>query len=295
MKVQNTSRTVSFKGLIPASTLKELAKKNTLESKRLLNSCLGFNAVYKGAENLNPDKVARQIQDKFHINTDFGNNPIVASFCALTANIFQKLGWAKPTGFFLRNFNGTYYQNALGICMTHKRDDSLYSKFKKDFPLRSVIMNSFPDWWSIQECMIPVREQNHFSTNHFLAPFIHEFVHSAHYAHLLKKYKDGTEIMNRMQREFTNQKTIVMIQKETSNYGAQSPCELIAEEMTELIVNSLDPKTILPDVKVFKMLRKQEPNLMDELIDASWNYDEEKLKKFDWLKSQVCAFMYDKK
>ena len=66
-------KAANFKGFIPESTLKALRKQNTQESVSALNSCLGFNAVLKGAYSVNPDKVARELQDKFHINADFGN------------------------------------------------------------------------------------------------------------------------------------------------------------------------------------------------------------------------------
>ena len=282
----------NFKGLIPLSQLRELASKNTPEAKEMLHSCIGFNAVYRGAQNLNPDKIARAMADKFNMHCEFGNNPIVASFSALTANIFRKLGLVNPTGVYLKNLDRTYYSNALGLCATNRTDDALFRKFGKDFPLRSVIINDSVDWYDIQQKMIYQKKVNHSSTSHFLATFIHEYIHSAHLYNLIKKYGDGSKVMRKLQKDFTNKDTIALIQKETSNYGATKPCELIAEELTELIVNSLNPKTIMPNELLFKLERSKEPLQMDVLIDACWNgnisaikeYVKKKNKLIEWIK-----------
>lgn len=276
----NYKNKTSFKGLIPTERLKELASKNTPEARKMLHSCLGFNAVYRGAQDLNPDRISREMADKFHINTEFGNNPIVAAFSALTANIFHKLGFAQPTNVLLKNFDGTRYKKMLGVCATNPYDDELYRKFGKDFPLRSVILNEAVNWYNIQEQMMHLKNLRHSSTGHFLSPCIHEFVHSAHLDNLIKKYGNGSKIMQKFQRDFKNEATISLIKKETGNYGATKPCEMVAEEMTELIVDSLNPKTIMPDEIIFKMQRAKEPFQMDVLIDACWRGDVTQIELF---------------
>ena len=284
-------KAANFKGFIPESTLKALRKQNTQESVSALNSCLGFNAVLKGAYSVNPDKVARELQDKFHINADFGNNPVFAAFSALTVNIFQKLGFAKPPSILLKDFRGTIYESYLGICATYPCDNSLYRKFHEDFPLRSVIMNRQQNWESIQERMLVLKKQKLLSTSHFLAPFIHEFVHSAHLDNLIKKYGNGSKLMGKFQKEFKNADTISLIKKETGNYASTSPCEMVAEEMTQLIVDSLNPKTILPNEMIFKMQRAKEPFNMDFLIDACWNGDVAKVELFRKRKNRLIDFL----
>lgn len=291
MKIAKQDNRPAFKALIPKETLKALARQNTRESRKLLHSCLGFNAVYRGSANVNPDKISRQMQDKFHINTDFGNNPIVAAFSALTANIFHKLGLAKPTNIFLKDLSGTWHSQSIGVCAVHPYDNDLYRKFGVDFPLRSVIMNENFDWYSLQEKMLYMNSENHLSTGHFLAPFIHEFVHSAHLDNLMKKYGNGSKIMGKFQREFTNKNTISMIKKETSDYGSTKPCEFIAEEMTELITDSLDPRTIMPNEMIFKMARLKEPFSMDRLITACWNGDVAEVEKFRKAKNRLISFL----
>ena len=55
---------------------------------------------------------------------------------------------------------------------------------------------------------------------------------------------------------------------------------MVAEEMTELIVDSLNPKTIMPDEMIFKMQRAKEPFQMDVLIDACWRGDVTQIELF---------------
>ncbi|MCM1339710.1 MAG: hypothetical protein NC191_08570 [Muribaculaceae bacterium] len=279
--LQQQNRQQNFTGLIPQSQLRSLAQANTPQARKLLNTCLGFNAVYRGAQEVNPDTIARQIADKFHVNCDFGNNPLVACFTALTTNIFHKLGFTQPTNVILRNLSKTRnYKNALGICAVHPYDGDIYQTFRETYPLRTVVMNAATDWGSIQTDMIRMKNNNHMSTNHFLAAFIHEFMHSLHSDNLTKRFGTSSSIMANMQKEFKNKNTIFMLQKETSNYGATSPCEMFAEEMTELVVDSLNPKTIMPDKLLFKMNRMKECPEMDRLLDACWNGDMKTIENF---------------
>lgn len=285
MKINSKNSNVQkmpFKGMIPERVLQDLKRQNTTDSIKLLNSCKGFNAVYRGAENLNPDKIARELADKFNIGSDFGNNPLFAAFSALTVNIFRKLNFPLPSNVLLKDLSGTWYSKCLGICCTSPFDADIYRKFGGSFPLKSVIMNATQDWSSIQDYMLEAKRRNHTSTGHFLDVFIHEFMHSAHLTNLEKRYgaKEGGKFMRKFQKDFTNKDTIAMIKNETSNYGATKPCEMIAEEMTELVVDSLNPRTLLPDEMIFRMNRLKEPFEMDKLIDACWNGDFKQVETF---------------
>lgn len=276
-----------FKGLVSYERLKELASKNTPEAKKMLNSCLGFNTVYRNAESLNPDKIAREMADKFHIRAEFGNNPIVAAFSALSSNIFHKLGFVQPTNVLLKDLSSTGYKNMLGICAVHPYDSELYRKFGKDFPLRSVIINDGKNWYNIQEEMIELYNIKHSSTPHFLSPFIHEYIHSSHLENLMKRFGNGSKVMSKFQKDYKDKNTIEMIKIETGRYGATKPCETVAEELTELIVDSLNPKTIMPNEMIFKMQRAKEPFLIDKLIDACWNGDVKQVEAFRKKKSNL--------
>lgn len=291
-KYNANSAKAAFKGLVSPKVLQDLRRQNTPESIKLLNSCLGFNAVYRGAENMNPDRISRQMADKFHIGTEFGNNPLVAAFSALTTNIFHKLGFSLPSNVVLKDLSGTYYSKALGICCTHQYDQDIYRKFGRSFPLKTVVMNETQDWYSIQDYMINAKKVNHSSTGHFLSVFIHEFIHSAHLSNLEKRFgSKSSSLMHKFQKDFTNKDTIALIKKETSNYGSTKPCEMIAEEMTELVANSLNPKTLLPNEMIFKINRLKEPFSMDKLIDACWNGDIKQVDAFRKERNQIFEYL----
>ncbi len=297
MKIQRTNsynaykNKNSFKGLIPLEQLKELAARKTPEAKKLLNSCVGFNAMYRGAENLNPDRITREMADKFQIYTDFANNPIVAACSALTANIFHKLGFVQPTNILVKDLRGTGYTKTLAFCTISPSNYELFRKFGEDFPIRSVIVNEAKNWDNLQKNMLRDKQENYLSTGHFLAPFIHEFIHSAHLDNLMKKHGNGTKIMRKMLKDFKNEDTIALIKKETSEYGSTKPVEMVAEEMTELIVESLSPKTLMPNEMIFKMQRAKEPFQMDVLIDACWSGDVKKIEQFRKKKNKFLEFI----
>jgi len=279
--IQKQKNSQNFTGLIPQSQLKKLSQTNTPQARKLLNSCLGFNAVYRGAQKVNPDTMAREIADKFHIKCDFGNNPLVACFTALTSNIFHKLGYTQPPSVLLRDLDRTQkYRGSLGICEVYPFDMDIYNTFKETHPLRTVVINSSTNWDDIQNLMIEQRNINQFSTNHFLATFIHEYMHNVHFDHLEKRFGSGSKLFAKMQKQFKNNDTIFMLQRETGNYGATRPCEMFAEEMTELIVDSLNPKTIMPDEVILKMNRLKENFVMDKLLEACWNGDIKLLENF---------------
>ena len=91
--------------------------------------------------------------------------------------------------------------------------------------------------------------------------------------------KEGIKIMGQFVKKISNKQTALMIKNESTTYAATTPAEMVADEYTELIVNSLNPKTLLPDKMRFEMLRKKEPFLFDKLLDACWNGDVEFVNK----------------
>lgn len=286
MKI-NQSQNVSFKGLISINQLNKLANTATPEAKKMLKSAIGFNATYRSAEKLNPDKLSQEIADKFEIGTDFGNNPFIAAYSALTINIFKKLGWALPSNIYLKDLSKTNYDDALAICCTSSHDRSIFNKFGRNFPLRSIVFNSRVDWEDIQYIEAQMKKVNHSSTGHFLATPIHEFVHNAHFVRL----NQNKRIFYKLMKEFEDKDIKALIRKETSNYATTDACELIAEEMSELIVDSLHYKTILPNEMIFKIKRLQEPFMMDKLITAAWNGDYKTIERLRKERKSLFGFL----
>ena len=192
----------------------------------------------------------------------------------------------------LKNLNGTSYQDALGLCVVHIGDKELFKKFNRNLPLRTIIINENIDWSNIQTKMVLAKLNNDYSTGHFLTTFIHEFMHSAHLDNLMKIFnKDCEYIFSKLQKKYKNLNTICMLNKETSKYGATYPSETVAEEFTELIVNSLNHKTLLPNEMIFKMQWLKEPFLMNKFIRACWDGDVKQVEKFRKDKSNFLSFL----
>lgn len=277
----NVTNTKSFKGYIPYSFLNDLRKQNTQLSKQALESCLAHNAVLRGSNNVNLEYLYKQLFEKFGMKCDFEGDKFVGTCVALTANIMHKLGFKLPPGVYFKDLSRTDYASNLGICCTKKYDYSISQKFRADFPFKSVVLNSWHDWDDIQYNMIEGKRVNHFPTPHFLDVIIHEFVHAAHITDLVDKFgeKEGIKIMGQFVKKISNKQTAQMIKNESTTYAATTPAEMVADEYTELIVNSLNPKTLLPDKMRFEMLRKKEPFLFDKLLDACWKGDVEFVNK----------------
>ena len=261
MQIQKHSH-ISFTGVIPPSTLKTLKMVNTPTYKQLYFNSLSFNAVYKSAQKIDPRMISRDLLQKYGIKSDFNDNPLVAAFSALTANIFHKLHIAQPSNILLKNLKNTAYNDVYGLCIVHPKDDELYRVFKKDFPLKTIILNSDIDWENIQQAMIRNKLRKHSSTGHFLTVSIHEAMHSAHCDNIMKIHSNSSSVYRKLQKNYTNKNTLSIVRQETSNYAAKSPSETIAEEFTELIVNSLNYQTLLPNEMIYKMNCLKEPIFM---------------------------------
>lgn len=61
--------------------------------------------------------------------------------------------------------------------------------------------------------------------------------------------------------------------------------------MTELIVDTLNDKTLMPNEMIFKMQRAKEPFNMDFLINACWNGDIAKIELFRKRKNKLIEFL----
>ena len=144
------SNNLPKKALYSANYVQNLRKENSWQSKKILESVLAYNAIYRGAKNVNPDRIARELASRFQINTDFGNNPFFASLAALAVNVFHKLGFVKPTNIVLKDLSGTSYSNNIGICTVYPSESQLYNKFRKNFPLGTVIINAGKNWGDSQ-------------------------------------------------------------------------------------------------------------------------------------------------
>ncbi len=234
----------------------------------------------------------KHVTDHFHklgIPADFAGNKIVAACSGLASNIFMKLGLKLPTGIFVADFKLVGENNALGFCLNRSKGlgaDYMERQLGQKLNLRNVFFNKNTNWDFIDQLSTKNKFSNHTSSKHFLHVFLHEFSHNAHIDHLYTKFgaphennlgyktlswmsdlfkKDGADILNTPFRTSTEP-----IKSRVSNYGATEPAEFVAENLTELIVKSLDLKTCMPKRSPFKNSQFVNGKIVDDLFKKAW-------------------------
>ena len=246
----------------------------------------GFRQVETMAKNLDIGRVSAHMQ-KLGIENNFEGNKIVAACSALTTNIFLKLGFKPPTGVFVTPFKklSSDLNNALGFCMPDTSQycaPQLEKLYGRRFNIRSVFFNSDINWNNLQKDVDLGRATNHASTAHPLHTFLHEFVHNVHIDHIYKKfgfskpnnlgYKSGNgeQILARLQgMPLVTHKQAV--KTTVSDYGTKDPIELVAENMTDLIVDSLNPYSLRPQKNPFTFSAFLNGKTVDEIFKRAWH------------------------
>lgn len=174
---------------------------------------------------------------------------IIGYCCFNTSEIFRQLNMVLPVKLVSEFIDS---RGTLGACYY----GSGYNK-----PIRTVVFNPNYDW---TDYITRFNDNNgHFSTGHFLHPFIHEFVHNINYHRIYSKFgcpepnpmyyynPDTARIMNALNSKIyddngnvINNKYISddvrITLKDSSRYGSTLLPETLAEEITRNIVNCLD-------------------------------------------------------
>lgn len=169
--------------------------------------------------------------------------------CFNTSEIFRQLNMALPVKLESEFMND---RGTIGACYY----GSGYNK-----PIRTVVFNPNYDWTDYISRFNDLG--GHFSTGHFLHPFIHEFVHNINYHRIYSKFgcpepnpiywynPDSARIMKALNSKiYDNYGNVVnnkyisddvrITLKDSSGYGSTLLPETIAEEITRNIVNCMD-------------------------------------------------------
>lgn len=241
----------------------------------------------------------RSVENKFAqsgIITNFNGSKVVAACTEKTAEIYRKYGLALPKKI---EFTPIEDSDALGKCIYGNSHIQINSNHREFYDIN--LLNKLEE---SQDSFHP--------TKHFLATFIHEFAHNAHFQNILKfnNLDDAKSIMsyfNTMQiRPFW---TKVQGNGEYSTYSAN---EYMAELITRKIVENLDENLNLKSAPILNIFRRAEtsyqnpfPNLaplpsngfiweqgvmgaMQNTNRAIWNGDLESLKTHGYgIKGQI--------
>ncbi len=178
----------------------------------------------------------------------------------------------------------------------------------KIFPLRSLFFRSdIKDINCISNMADYNKKEGFWSTSHFLGIFIHEWCHNAHIDYLYRKfgydgtcpiglrmyntkegkqydpnpYVKGTFEVKELQNKTFNEEQKQIIKKYVSGYAAGAitvegkkaggtPFELVAENMTNLIVESLHEYTLLPTYNPFGSKNSSRDVKLQKIFMNAW-------------------------
>lgn len=205
---------------------------------------------------INPTKISEKLAKK-GIPTDFKENKIIAWSCYKAIEILQQINnnfnqkLSFPKGIYVEDFNNLYVEDrfALGTC------NLLFSKLRKDsnevVPSRTVFFNSIHNWDDIDSISDNQYAAKHFSTDFFLYPFLHEFLHVIHEDRLLNKLggiklKKILEKMNEDEQLQNYRKMYGSSVRQICNYAENTPLDAVACDMSRVISGVLDKETLIP-------------------------------------------------
>lgn len=223
-----------------------------------------------------------------NIETDFGDNKVIAACCQMTAKIFEDLNLPLPSKIIACDFSKypKLKNTSLGSC-----------KFYNDSP-RTVFFNTYylDDIGSIN-LLKTIEGINHTkSSDHFLSTFIHEFSHCCHhdnickkfgygkFYHLLKEYPrakffqpDAIDILEELGKMDTK-KVSKLISSQLGTYATTNFLELVAEAHTKVITKALNSSATKCNYNPFLKNQFTNNKKLNSIISASFNGDLERLR-----------------
>lgn len=252
----------------------------------------GWNSrVAEGIKCCNVSQITEDMAKK-GIIADFAGNKVVAWCSNQSVKIFETLNQRfglqldLPKRIFVTDFAKLKINklNDCGACNWYPA--RLAPGSKEIFPERTVLFNSFESklqtlpqnlrwkygWDNIDSTSERLYRSRTSSSSHFLAPSLHEFVHSAHNSNWFKKL-GPQETLERLKILKSND----YLAKFNAKYGAElshlsesaskNPLEAAADNMSGKIIASLDASSLLPATNPFNA--NSHPS--DKIIKRIWD------------------------
>lgn len=196
------------------------------------------------------------------IPTDFKENKVIAWCCNKTVEILQHLNknfgqrLSFPKGIFVEDFKNLNVEDPLLLETCNLRLSELRKNSNERIPSRTIFFNSIYNWDDIDSISDNQYVAKHFSTDHFLYAFLHEFSHASHEDRLLnklggQKLAKALETLNKdeqLQKYRANYGPTV---RQICDYAENTPLDAIACDMPKIIVDSLDKDTLMPTKNPF--------------------------------------------
>ena len=243
-------------------------------------------------------KIADYLKKEKGILSDFKDNKVIA-WCALkSVSIIEELNRRYNTKFtlpyavyvedfeklnidsndifgFLNFFtnNRTYKDKSLATANT-----IYYNDFK------NTDVNSPNGLWDkIDEIMDSQYESKMVTTDFFLEPIFHEFVHAMHEGNLVKKL--GMKGMFNFIKTQYIKENIAKFQcnnsyllTEISNYATENPIEAVACDFSKRAMTGINKKTLLPITNFIKSSPYQKQSFWDRFFSKPQDKTDELLK-----------------
>lgn len=205
------------------------------------------------------------------IPTDFKENKVIAWCCDKIVEIFEQLNkefgqkLALPKGIFVEDFEKLNIDNPIIPGFLNPTRTNLIINSDEIIPAQTIFFNSYKsisnsipsemkkyyDWDFINEIADYDFSKKYSSTDFFLYYFLHEFSHLTHEDRLLNKMssqnfdKKLDLIKSKVQIEQYHKKYGEKV-SQICNNALENPFDAVACDMSWVIAESLDPKTLLP-------------------------------------------------
>jgi len=244
----------------------------------------GWNPrISEAIKNCDVEQITEEMT-RMDIETDFADNKVVAWCSNQVVKIFEHLNdrfslkFDLPKGIFVEDFSKLNIKpNEMrmhGFC--NWLPAYVLKESDKVFHERTLFFNSFHGqrniykWENINPDTEKLFKDKKLGSGHFLTVFLHEFFHSSHNGHLLKKFNQDN--LHERLKSLTNPAFIIEFHRRygklLSDIGKQAirnPLEVVANDMCMRIASSLDSKILLPTHNPFKLSPYQNNSLLARL------------------------------
>ncbi len=200
------------------------------------------------------------------IQTDFKENKVIA-WCSLKCleiikylNENYHLNLGLPNGIFVEDFQNLNIQDKSSIGFLNFAPVKLHKKDSKITPEKTIFFNEFKDfnhsdgneYWERIDCMADENFDRHFSsTDFFLEPILHEFLHAVHEQNLIQKL-GGKKLVKLLEETLTPPKLEIFRAKYQNMlekicvYASENPFEAVACDFSKRTIENIDKNVLLP-------------------------------------------------
>lgn len=242
----------------------------------------------------NTSKTENLFYNKYGICADFNENKPLAFVNTLCADIFEQLGKKLNISITAPPVIKVYKQNELvknekyiNFCIPE--NEKLFND-DVTYPAGSIFLKDYNNLKQIDEITEKMFENGKISSNHFLAMFIHEWLHSIHLDHIYSKFgyegdckylsemypkqKNPIHDIKFLQNKCLSKEETQIVINELDSYAGEKTnqyFEVFSEMFTKLICSSIskDCKLIKNPIDLFR----KTPEKLQKIVIKAFNMD----------------------